>query len=59
MEIFYVGQDDAKWCDVSRRAVRYVEGAGRLPMPQVGVRGSSPGKFFAKISSEKGLLGQF
>ena len=46
-----------KWCDA--RDVLYVAGAGGLPMPQMGVRGSSPGKFFANISSEKGILGQF
>ena len=44
--------------DVTRRTVMYVEGARGLPMPQLGVRGSSLGNFFADISSEKGILGQ-
>ena len=45
--------------DVARSDVLYVEGAGGLPMPQVGVRGPSLAKFFANISPKKGILGQF
>ena len=45
--------------DAMHRDVLYVAGAGGLPMPQVGVRGSSPRNFFANISSEKGIIGQF
>ena len=45
--------------DVMRRDALYVKGAGGLTMQQVGVRGSSPWKFFANINSEKGILGQF
>ena len=45
--------------DVTRCDVLYVAGVGGLPMPQVGVRGSSLGNFFANISYEKGIIGQF
>ena len=45
--------------DVARSDVLCVEGVGGLPMPQVGVRGSSLANFFANISSKKGILGQF
>ena len=45
--------------NVMCRDAQYVEGAGGLPMPQVRVRESSPGEMSLKISSEKGILGQF
>ena len=45
--------------DVMRHYALYVEGAGGLPMPQVGVRGSPIGNVFANITSEKGIIGQF
>ena len=52
LEIFYFGQD------VTHCTATYVEGARGLPMRQLGVRGSSRGKFFANKSSAKGILGQ-
>ena len=42
--------------DVTRHDALYVEGAGGLPMPQVGVL---PGKFFSNISSEMEIYGDF
>ena len=45
--------------DVMRRHdALYVDGAGGLLMPQVGVRGASSRKFFVNISSKKAILGQ-
>ena len=35
--------------DVTRRGALYVEGVEGLPMPQLGVWGSCPGKFFLQI----------
>ena len=37
----------------------HVEGMGGLSMHQVEVWASTPGIFFANISAEKGILGQF
>ena len=44
--------------DVTHHNALYAEGAGGLPMPQEGFRGS-PREILANISSEKGILGQF
>ena len=44
---------------VTRWDAPYVEGAGGLAMPQVGVWGFSPKKLFENRSCEKGILGQF
>ena len=57
LENFYVGQDGAKWCDAPRHAV--CGGCGRAPHATGGGPGSSARKFFANISSEKSILGQF
>ena len=48
--------------DATRRDTSCVEGMGGLSMPQVevGGGGASPWEtFFANLSSEKGILGQF
>ena len=48
------------WDKMARRAAtRRVEGAGGLSVPQVGVWRSFPSKFFAHISSKKGIFEQF
>ena len=52
-----MGQDGAKWCDVPRHTV--CGRCGRASHATGGGLGSSPGNFFANISSEKGILGQF
>ena len=56
LEDFYFGQDDKKWCDTPHRDVcGGCERASHATAGGPGVRGSSPGKFFANISSEKGI----
>ena len=43
----------------AQRSMWCVEDAAGLSLPQVGAGGPPPGIFFANISSEKGILGQF
>ena len=56
LEIFCYGQDGTKWCDALHRNV--CGGCERASHATAGGPGVRPGKFFANISSEKGILGQ-